>query len=167
MNYLTNLIIVHPVFSISLAVIIIVLLIAFNVFLGIELIKLRRKNKTLFKGTKGKDLEEVIHKQLGEIKKLDSDIQDLFKVSEKIHSLAARGIQKVGVIRFNPFKDIGGDQSFAIALLDSFDNGVIISSLYSREGTRIYTKPIEKGVSSHNLSDEEQEAIKRALQEIK
>jgi len=72
-------------------------------------------------------------------------------------------VQKVGVVRFNPFKDIGGDQSFSIALLDEEDNGLVITSLYGREGNRVYAKPIEGGQSKYQLSDEEKEAISRAI----
>ncbi len=117
----------------------------------------------LFKGTKGKDLEEVIKKELKDIKKLDQDYKDLLKISEKIHQIAARGIQKVGIVRFNPFQDTGGNQSFAIALLDYYNNGLVISSLHSREGTRVYTKPIKKGQSEYSLSEEEKEAINKAI----
>jgi len=116
----------------------------------------------LFKGTRGKDLEEVIQKELKDIKKLDRDYKDLLKISEKIHGIAARGIQKVGIVRFNPFQDTGGNQSFAIALLDYYNNGLVISSLHNREGTRVYTKPIKKGQSEYSLSEEEKEAITKA-----
>ncbi len=74
-----------------------------------------------------------------------------------------RSIQYVGMIRFNPFKDAGGDQSFALALLDEAHNGMVISSLYSREGVRVYAKPLEAGKSSYSLSEEEAEAMRRAL----
>lgn len=127
------------------------------------LLSFKKKNKMLFKGTRGKDLEEVIQKELESIKRLNQDTRDLFKISEKIHRIAARGIQKVGIVRFNPFQDTGGNQSFAIALLDYYNDGLVISSLHSREETRVYTKPIKKGQSEYSLSDEEKEAIKKAI----
>ena len=66
-------------------------------------------------------------------------------------------------MRFNPFADTGGDQSFAIALLDAEGNGVVLSSLHSRTDTRIFAKQVQGGRSRHQLSDEEQDAIRRAL----
>jgi hypothetical protein len=67
------------------------------------------------------------------------------------------------VVRFNPFKDIGGDQSFALALLDGKNSGLVVSSLHTREGTRIYSKPVIKGESEkYPLTDEEKSAIKAA-----
>ena len=67
------------------------------------------------------------------------------------------------MIRYNPFADTGGDQSFAIALLDSLGNGVVLSSLHSRTDTRVFAKPVQSGRSRYQLSDEEQDAIKKAL----
>ena len=67
------------------------------------------------------------------------------------------------MVRYNPFADSGGDQSFAIALLDSLGNGVVISSLHSRSETRVFAKPVQAGNSRYPLSDEEQDAIKKAL----
>jgi len=72
-------------------------------------------------------------------------------------------ITKIGIVRFNPFKEIGGDQSFSIALLDEQRNGVLITSYYGRELNRIYAKPIRGGVSEHELSAEEKEAVNQAM----
>ena len=72
-------------------------------------------------------------------------------------------IQKVGLLRFNPFKDTGGDQSFILSLVDNNDTGVIISGLYSRSGVRWYAKKVQNGRGvEHELSDEERKALKEA-----
>jgi HAMP domain-containing protein len=73
-----------------------------------------------------------------------------------------RSVQHVGVVRFNPFEDTGGQQSFALALLDGAANGVVISSLHSRQQTRVFLKSISGGASESNLSAEETEALRRA-----
>lgn len=142
---------------------ILIVLLGWTGVLTYLLLSLRRKHKVLFQGTKGKDLEEVIKKEQEGIKKLDRDYKDLLKISDEIYGIASSGIQKVGIVRFNPFRDTGGDQSFAIALLNYYNNGLVVSSLFSREGTRVYTKPIKKGQSEYNLSEEEKEAIKKAM----
>jgi len=139
------------------------ILLAWNVFLQFRLEKTRKRIKIFFKGRKTQDLEGVIAEQLKRMKKTENEVKKLFEWNEKLQDIADISIQKVGVVRFNPFKDTGGDQSFAIALLDKNNNGVVISSLYSREGTRIYTKPIEKGNSSYHLSEEEKQAIEKAI----
>lgn len=72
-------------------------------------------------------------------------------------------ITKIGITRFNPFKEIGGDQSFSIALLDEQNDGVIITSYYGRELNRVYAKSIQDGASEHELSEEEKGAIAKAI----
>ncbi len=69
---------------------------------------------------------------------------------------------RLGVVRFNPFEDTGGDQSFAIALVDKQGDGVVISSLHGRKETRIYAKPLKKRKSTYPLTEEEKEAMARA-----
>ena len=146
-----------------ISLIVVLILLGWSIFLQIRLEKTRKRIKIFFKGRKTKDLEEVIAEQIKRAKNTQADVRKLFKWNENLQKIADISIQKVGVVRFNPFKDIGGDQSFVIALLDKDNSGLVISSLYGREGTRIYTKPIEKGNSSHHLSDEEQEAIQKAI----
>lgn len=132
----------------------------------ISLVKIRnikRSNQTLFSGKDAQSLESVIMHHSEELKDMDKEIQELFEISNKINNLTLHSIHKVGVIRFNPFKDIGGDQSFAIALLDGKNSGLVISSLHTREGTRVYTKPVLKGESKkYPLTEEEKQAIKIA-----
>jgi len=109
------------------------------------------------------DVEEVVTEQTKIIKEIKKDIKKLSQWNADLQKICDISITKVGVVRFNPFKDTGGDQSFAIALLDSNNNGVVLSSLYTREGTRVYTKPIQDASSPYNLSDEEKEAIEKAI----
>ena len=138
-------------------------LLILNIFLSIKIWKINKRNKIFFSGREGKDLESVILDQSKALKEFDKDIQELFEISNKIHNLALKSLHKIGIVRFNPFKDIGGDQSFAIALLDGKNSGLVISSLHTREGTRVYTKPVVQGESQkYPLTEEERQAIKIA-----
>lgn len=86
--------------------------------------------------------------------------RELEKLIERLQQEGRLHLQRVGVVRFNPFSDIGGNQSFSIALLDGLGNGFVISSLHSRDGTRLFVKPVRNGkTSGHELSAEEQQAI--------
>lgn len=143
--------------------IIIPVIIAWNLFLHWQIFKLNKKNKLFFSDTKAKDFEGIIAEQIKRLRGADSIIKSLLSEQDKISKSISKSIQKVGVVRFNPFQDTGGDQSFSFALLDQENNGLVVSSLYSREGVRIFSKPIEKGLSRHNLSKEEEEAIKKAI----
>jgi len=105
-----------------------------------------------------KNLEEV----LAQFKELKENFEKISRELETLKKENKFNVQKVGLIRFNPFKEIGGNQSFSLALLDGNENGVVITSLYTREGNRVYGKPIENGKSLHLLSEEENQAIERA-----
>jgi hypothetical protein len=148
---------------ISIILVVATILIGWLVALQVQVLGLRKKIKIFLKGKKVKDLEEVLSEQVKRMENIEDDIKDINKWNEKLQGICDISITKVGVIRFNPFKDTGGDQSFAIALLDSSNNGIVFSSLYTREGTRVYAKPIENGASSYNLSKEEEGAIKKAI----
>ena len=149
---------------ISIVMIVAAVLIGWLIALQIQFLILRKKIKLFLKGKKVKDLEEVLSEQIKRMENIEDDIKDINKWNEKLQGVCDISITRVGVVRFNPFKDTGGDQSFAIALLDSENNGIVFSSLYSREGTRVYAKPITGADSTYNLSDEEKEAIKKAIE---
>lgn len=159
-NFIGNYIIhVLAVFSLFL-----VILLAWNIIIHLQLRRLKKRNKEFFSGNKVKNLEELLLSQAKNLKLLDRDIQELYSISNQINSLASRGFHKLGVVRFNPFKDVGGDQSFSLALLNGKDNGLTISSLFTREGSRIYAKSITAGKSEkHPLTEEEKEAIEIAI----
>ncbi|HVM30580.1 MAG TPA: DUF4446 family protein [Candidatus Limnocylindrales bacterium] len=92
-------------------------------------------------------------------------LERIGSLERQVVQLGERGrgaLQRVGVVRFNPFEDTGGNQSFAVALLDDRGDGVVMSSLHSRQSTRVYLKPISGGRSETALSDEESEALRRA-----
>jgi hypothetical protein len=89
--------------------------------------------------------------------------REIREILEKQAAAAQKHFQKVGIVRFNPFADSGGDQSFSLSLLDGQNNGFVISSLHSRQETRIYLKPVSGGKGEgFELSKEEQQAIKSA-----
>jgi len=135
-----------------------------SIFVLFKVLGFDRRLTEIFRGNKGKDLEGVISEATKRLVAIEKEFKNLRDDVARIDVMATDAVQKVGVVRFNPFDDTGGDQSFAIALLDANDNGAVISSLYSREGARIFAKAIVRGSSKHHLSDEEREAIRRALQ---
>jgi len=141
-------------------------LIAMTAILLIWLAWLEFRLKRLFRGAKGRDIEGVIialGKELEGLKVSRSRTEEYLKDIER---RLRKSVQQVGIVRFNPFNDSGGDQSFVIALLDENGNGVVFSSLYSREHVRVYAKPIEEGKSRYPLSEEEKQAIEKAKHNI-
>jgi hypothetical protein len=125
---------------------------------------LRRRLRSVFTRTGEQGLDEVLDGIVQRLEKTGERLDALNKLHQDLEGLLRRGtIRNVGVVRFNPFPDAGGDQSFAIALLDAEGTGLVISSLHSRADTRIFAKPVQGGRSRYPLSEEEQDAIRRAL----
>lgn len=111
------------------------------------------------------DLEDLLIHYAKKVNKV-KDNQDM--IMDNIHNMQKQlrtCAQKIGIIRYNAIENVGADLSFAIALLDSNDNGVVINGIYSRNGSYTYAKPIIAGESSYTLSDEEKQAIKKAQAE--
>lgn len=124
---------------------------------------LRRRLRRVLPEGGSSGLDEVLDRHFERIDQLTERVDALNALHRELEEVTRRSIQKVGIVRFNPFADTGGDQSFAIALLDSNGTGVVISSLHGRTDTRVFAKQVVAGRSRHQLSEEEQEAIQRAL----
>jgi len=132
--------------------------------LQISLGRVKKKRGKFDLGETGLKIEESLGQHAKQIKSLDKDVQELYNISNQINNLSLRGLHKVAMTRFNPFKDLGGDQSFSIALLNGKNNGVTISSLHTREGTRVYSKAITGGKSEkYPLTEEEEQVVKSAM----
>lgn len=111
----------------------------------------------------GGTLKSALENLLKEIAFAKKELGLLKEHAGKLQKEGTFHIQKVGLVRFNPFKDTGGDQSFILSLIDGNNTGVIISGLYSRSGTRWYAKRIVNGKSvEYELTDEEKKALKEA-----
>jgi hypothetical protein len=124
---------------------------------------LRKRLRRLIGDGEGLGLDELLDKQFGRLDTVAERVEALNRLLHDLEAVSRQSIQKVGVVRFNPFADTGGDQSFAVALLDAQGNGVVLSSLHGRADTRIFAKHVQAGRSKHALSDEEQDAIRKAL----
>jgi len=105
---------------------------------------------------------ENLKEVLCQFKNLKKDFKKISKELESLKKEYNFSVQKIGVVRFNPFKNLGGNQSFSIAFLNGNNDGVVITSFYSRDGSRVFGKPIKKGCSHHVLSEEEKKAIEAA-----
>ncbi len=131
-------------------------------FCLIRLFILEKRLSNILAGKNARDLEDTISDSVSNIKKMDSRILLIAQEIDNINKRLAKAIQKVQTVRFNPFKDQGGNQSFATCFMDENGDGVIISSLYSRDKVGIYAKALSAGKSEHELSEEEKESIEKA-----
>lgn len=124
--------------------------------------KLERVRKEFFSSGLGRDLEQILIDQNRGITKINQELVELDESLTRLYKDNRSNIQKIGFMRFNPFDDAGGNISFVLALLNAQDEGIVISSLHGREGTRIYAKAVKAGLSESKLTDEEEQAIKEA-----
>ncbi len=126
--------------------------------------RLVRQYSELTTGTSGGNLETVLNDHIAQVRDTTRRVEDVDQLAQRLEKAAYFSLQHLGVVRFNPFHDTGGDQSFAIALVDGHGNGVVLSSLHARDATRIYAKPLNRWESTYSLTDEEKQAIALAYQ---
>lgn len=126
-------------------------------------IRFTRTLRMLFAGRAGADLEVVLRSYMERMDRTEELIRSFNERIAFTERKAPLNVQHVGVVRFNPFADKGGDQSFAVAFLDDHGDGVVFTGLHSRADSRVYAKPIVGSTSTYALTDEEKEAINRAM----
>ena len=146
-----------------LSVITIILFIGF-VMLLISNIKLKDRYKKFMKKIgNGKNIEEDLERFMNKVDRVEEQNKQIISFCQNLDEDIAKCIQKVGIVRYSAFKDTGSDLSFAVALLDEKNNGIVFNGIYSREISNIYAKPVENGNSKYTLSEEETEAIEKAV----
>ncbi len=144
------------IFSIiSFIIAIISLYISFKIY--------KKYEKTMSKLGEGKDFSEMLSKYIEQVNKLNERDDQIIEVCNNINKELTKCIKKVGLIRYDAFGNTKNNLSFALALLDRENNGIIINSIYGQDNSNVYSKPIVKGTSKYNLSYEEKEAIKKAM----
>jgi hypothetical protein len=111
----------------------------------------------------GERLEAVVEGQARSIQRLEAAVRQLAMGERRLGEFVEGAVQHIGVVRFDAFEDMGGRLSFSAALLDGHGDGVVITSINGRQDARCYAKRVENGTSIHNLSDEEEQAIREAL----
>lgn len=127
------------------------------------IVKLQNHYQSLTRDNSGKNLQQILEHILENQKQLKKDLATLASRCDKMEEEQVFALNKIGLIRFNPFKDTGGDQSFIISLLNRENTGVVLSGLYSRLGTRWYAKKVKNGKAvEHELSEDEKKAITAA-----
>lgn len=151
---------IGPILGVLLALI--VLLAALVAWLAQRLRRLEGHYRALTAGTDGGSLEAVLEAHVQDVRAAAAKAQETDLLARGLERASRGYLQRIGFLRFNPFRDAGGDQSFAVALTDQDGNGVVISSLHSRDVTRVYGKPLAAWASPYPLTDEEQQAITKA-----
>ncbi len=124
---------------------------------------LQRTFRILMTGRHGADLEAMLLDNVSRMDRVERTAKVMEERSGWFEAKLPYMVQHVGVVRFNPFQDKGGDQSFVVAILNDHADGVVLSGLHSRADARVYAKPVSGGQSTYTLTGEEREAITRAM----
>lgn len=142
----------------------IILLLGFFVII-VKVCKIKNNyKKFLDKLGTGKNIQEDLENYMYRVERVEKQNLENALNIKNIKTDITKCIQKVGMVRYNAFKDTGSDLSFALALLDENNDGVVLNGIYSREMSNIYAKSVENGNSRHTLSEEERQAIDKAVE---
>jgi len=145
-----------------LGVAVVVLLVAVVVLAG-RVGRLGRRLDALTRGSDEGSLEAVLGQHLDRVRRVARDLDEVSGRTATLERVTKKSLGRVGLVRYNPFDDTGGNQSFALAILDASGDGFVVNSLHARAGTRVYAKTVSQGRSEVALSDEESEALRQAL----
>lgn len=127
---------------------------------------LQRRFTTALGTTDGNSLEKVLASHLKQVATVAKHLDKLDDAYKRLAASGSLASQKISIVRFNPFGDTGGDQSFVLAVLDSHNSGYVLTSIHGREGTRVYVKPIDYNKSKYPLSEEEKQALNQAAKRV-
>ncbi|MBX4267037.1 DUF4446 family protein [Clostridium estertheticum] len=154
----------YIVIGLIVLVLILIILVAITY---IALNKLESKYRKLMRGVDNKNLEDMVISYLDKVDEVKDQNRNVRQMYERIDGDLKTCIQKTSIIRYKAFDDMGSDLSFSIALLDGNSNGFILTSIYGRDESTTYAKPVDKGISRYELSDEESEALEQAVKSRK
>ena len=153
--------------NVFLIIIFVINIVLFVLYLlsNIKLSKLRKNySDFMSKMGKGENLDEMIKKYVKKVEIIDQENQEIEKYCELLKNKVEGCIYKIGLVRYNAFKDTGSNLSFALAMLNEENDGVVLNGIYSRDSSNIYCKTVKQGVSEYAVSEEEKEAIEKAIQ---
>ena len=152
---------------ITLALVILVFIVFILIIIVIitykSLNKVERRYRKLMRGASTKNLEDIVISYLDKIDEVKKQNEIMKRMYEQINGKLMTCVQKTSMIRYKAFDDMGSDLSFSIALLDANSNGVILTSIYGRNESTTYAKPIDKGISRYELSNEENKVLEQAI----
>lgn len=134
------------------------------VILIITNIRIKKQyNKFLRKLGNGSNIQDDLQKYINDVEQVKKQNGEIMILYDGMKLNLKSCIQKTGMVRYNAFKDVGSDLSFALALLDEKNDGIVLNGIYSRDTSNIYAKPVKNGISTYTLSHEEEEAINKAV----
>lgn len=147
----------------GMALLIIILFIMVTVTFS-SLDKLKQRYRKLSRGIENKNMEEIINGYLDKVEEVEREGREIKELYDGMDKRLKGCVQKVSVVRYRAFEDVGSDLSFSVAALDDKDSGFILTGLFGRHDCTTYAKPVDRGISRYELSSEEKQALKEAME---
>ncbi|NFN13858.1 DUF4446 family protein [Clostridium botulinum] len=157
---------ITPYLIIGMIVIFVLLFILIFVLIN-SINKLESKYRRLMRGTNGKNLEEMLMEKLDSIDDIRETAENTLNECSKLETKIKDCVQKVAIMRYKAFENVGSDLSFSIAMLDDNNDGILLTGIYARDESTTYAKPIDKGISRYDLSEEELYVLNEAANKYK
>ena len=151
-----------PFILAAMALIIIIQFIMIGVSLS-SISKLKNKFRKLSRGIENKNMEEIINGYLDKVEEVAKEGTEIKSMYDSMDQKLRGCLQKVSLVRYSAFEDVGSDLSFSVAALDERDNGFVLTGLFGRNESTTYAKPIDRGISRYDLSAEEKQVLKEAM----
>jgi hypothetical protein len=148
---------------IAILAFVVILLIVWVTLISYNLGLLRRSQRILSKGRTDSSLQDILAEHFVRVDGLEDRIEHLEHNLDALHGLELNCLQRIGLVRYDAFDDMGGELSFAMALLNDHGDGVVISTITGRQDNRTYSKQVVKGRAAIQSSAEEDAAIKQAM----
>lgn len=154
-----------PYIAIALAIVVFVQVILI-IILFRSVGKVEKKYRKMMRGVNNKNIEELITSYLDRVDEANNNSQNAIEHAKLLEERLKKCVQKVAMVRYKAFEDVGSDLSFSIAILDENNDGIILTGIYGRNESTCYAKPIDKGISRYDLSEEEMSALNDAINKV-
>ena len=145
--------------------VLVVITYAIMINLWLDLSYMKKKYNKMMAGVDGGNLERLINGHMDEVSLVSSELKQQQRELERLDEILKKAITRIAVVRFDAFNDMSSDLSYCVAMLDTNNNGIVISGIFGREDSRTYVKPIVDGVSTYKLTHEEEQALSNAMKQ--
>ena len=163
LNNLVSYIASHEAVLLLTSMLLILVLLILVIYTMVRLSTMRERYRAMMRGTEVDDLEGMLLQHIDTVEKVAATNARILEENELIRQFIRKSIVRTAMVRFRAFEDMGGDLSYAVAMLDANNDGVIFSSIFARADSRSYIKPIKGGSSEYPLTDEEKGVLKEAM----
>lgn len=163
LNNLVSYIASHEAVLLLASMLLILVLLILVVYTMVRLSTMRARYREMMRGSETEDIEGMLIQHIHEVEQVAATNAHILEENELIRQFLRKTLVRTAMVRFRAFEDMGGDLSYAVAMLDANNDGVIFSSIFARADSRSYIKPIKNGSSEYSLTDEEKGVLREAM----